>query len=98
MINIVARNRYLFWSIRAQESFELLELDFSRAVLVDFSDEALDVNGHLELILNSVNQLLCIYASFSVLKSSHCNECVKEFCFIRALYFLDFTLEDYWFE
>ena len=55
--------RSYFWKsiARVEETFEFFVLDFAGAVLINFFNELLDIDGHLELVLDDVNQFLRIH-------------------------------------
>ena len=88
---------YLKWelvhSVCLQQGLEFVELYLSRSVLVNFFDKFLNVDGHLELVLNRAYQLLCVDAALAVWLAAHSNESLEHLCFVGSAQSLHFFFD-----
>ena len=53
---------------------ELIVLNLTRAVLVDILDKFLNVDGHFELVLDYIDELLRVDWAISILLATHGDE------------------------
>ena len=54
-----------------QQCFELIEFNLARSIFVNLLDEPLNIDRHLELVFNSVNQLFGVDTAASVFVTAH---------------------------
>ena len=78
LVLINRQNRSVLLSELAREQgFEFIKLDLTRAILVNFFDELLNVDGHLKFKLNGVNKFLGIDTTSTVGIPAHSNVGIK---------------------
>lgn len=61
-----------------EQLLELVEFNLARAILVDLSDQFLDVNRHLELLLDGSDEHVSVDTATTVFVTTHCNICVEQ--------------------
>lgn len=61
-----------------EQLLELVEFNLARAILVHFADQLLDVNRHLELLLDGSDEHVSIYTATTVFVATHRNICVEQ--------------------
>ena len=74
VISVFRHNSFL---CRSQQSTELIKLDLARAVFVNLLDQCFDVDCHLEILLDCVDQLSRINGTLTVRATTHSNERIK---------------------
>ena len=63
-----------FFAVFMKPQEKLLDIHLSRAIFINLSDEGFNVDRHLEVVLDNLNQLVGIDTSFTTFFSSESNE------------------------
>ena len=76
-----------------QKFLEFVKFNFTGAILVDFLDQGLDVDRHLEFVFDRVNEHVCIDTAASVGVTAHCYVSIEQVSVGGASFILSLCLD-----
>ena len=79
----------------SKQLLELVEFDLTRAILIDFQDKILNVNGHFELVLDGVDQLIGINEAITIRLAAHGHERLEQLFLSGATFRLSLFLYEF---
>ena len=80
-------------SFSCEERLELVELNLSGTILVNFFDKLFDIDCHLEVLLDGFDELGGIDTATTICLPTHCHVGIQQFSFIVARQPLNLLLD-----